>query len=103
MKRSGLKESGLTKNSALVLMTAIVIVRGSSFLFSKQLLDSMQPLNLLGIRFLLAFLILFLVFFKRVAANIRRDPGILPASLLLGGTYFLVIAAELCGLKYTTS
>ena len=33
----------------------------------------------------------------------RRDPGILGAALLLGGTYFVCMAAELIGLQYTTA
>ena len=37
-----------------LLMAALSVARGSSFLFSKQLLGSMEPLNLLGVRFLLA-------------------------------------------------
>jgi len=86
-----------------LLMAALSIARGSSFLFSKHLLGSMEPLNLLGIRFLLAFLILFLLFSRKVIADIKDNPRVISVSLLLGGVYFLCMAAELTGLQYTTA
>ena len=84
-------------------MAALSIARGSSFLFSKYLLGSLEPLNLLGTRFLLVFLILFVLFSRKVIADIRKDPRVIHASLLLGGVYFLCMAAELIGLQYTTA
>lgn len=86
-----------------LLMAALSIARGSSFLFSKHLLGSMEPLNLLGIRFLLAFLILFVLFLRKVFSDVRSDPRVIHASILLGGVYFLCMAAELIGLQYTTA
>ena len=86
-----------------LLMAGLTIARGSSFLMSKALLGSMEPLCLLGLRFLLAFLILFFLFFRKVVSVIRKDPRILGAALLLGGTYFICMAAELIGLQYTTA
>lgn len=86
-----------------LLMAALSIARGSSFLFSKHLLGSMEPLNLLGIRFLLAFLILFVLFLRKVFSDVRSNPRVIHASILLGGVYFLCMAAELIGLQYTTA
>ena len=86
-----------------LLMAALSIARGSSFLFSKSLLGSMEPLNLLGMRFMLAFLILFVLFSRKVIADIRQDLHVVHASLLLGVVYFLCMAAELVGLQYTTA
>ena len=86
-----------------LLMAALSVARGSSFLFSKQLLGSMEPLNLLGVRFLLAFLILFILFFRKAVADIRTNPRVIYASLSLGGVYFLCMAAELIGLQYTSA
>ena len=85
------------------IIAAMSIVRGSSFLFSKQLLGNIEPLNLLGIRFLLAFLILFIFFYKKVIENIKDNPHIVSVSFLLGGVYFLCMTAELIGLQYTTA
>lgn len=93
----------ISPRSACFLMAAITIARGSSFLLSKHLLGSMEPLNLLGLRFLLAFAILFLLFFHKTIQIIKADPRIMLAAALLGTVYYLCMAAELYGLKYTTS
>ena len=95
--------TSLSVRSACFLMAAVAMSRGSSFLLSKQLLGDMEPLNLLGLRFLIAFLVLFAIFFKKTCVTIRKNPRILAAALLLGGTYFLCMAAELIGLQYTTA
>lgn len=84
-------------------MAAVSVARGSSFMFSKQLLDTMEPLNLLGIRSLLAFAVLMVFFGRRVVLAVREDPGSLRAGILIGFTYFIVMAGELNGLKYTTT
>ena len=52
---------------------------------------------------LLAFIILFVLFSRKAIADIRKDPHVIHASLLLGGVYFLCMAAELIGLQYTTA
>lgn len=93
----------ISSRTGCVLMAALSIARGSSFLFSKHLLGNMEPLNLLGLRFLLAFLILFILFSRKVITDIRTNPRVIHASLLLGGVYFLCMAAELIGLQYTTA
>lgn len=86
-----------------LLMVTLSIARGTSFLFSKHLLGSMGPLNLLGVRFLLAFLILFALFSRKVIADIKDNLRVIPAALLLGGVYFLCMTAELNGLQFTTT
>ncbi|WP_158087537.1 DMT family transporter [Anaerovibrio sp. JC8] len=86
-----------------LIIVAMSIVRGSAFLFSKQLLGSIEPLNLLGIRFLLAFLILFIFFSGKIVEDIKENPHIVSASFLLGGVYYLCMTAELVGLQYTTA
>lgn len=93
----------LSVRSGCLLMAGLSMARGSSFLMSKSLLDGMGPLNLLGLRFLLAFAVLFLLFLKRTCRDVQRDPGVLAGSFVLGGVYFLCMAAELIGLQYTTS
>jgi len=85
------------------LMASLSVARGASFLVSKYLLGDMAPFNLLGMRFLISFVFLFLLFSRKVIADVRKDPRILGASLLLGVVYFLCMAAELTGLKYTTT
>jgi drug/metabolite transporter (DMT)-like permease len=93
----------MSAGAACLLMAAITIARGTSFLMSKQLLGTMEPFNLLGVRFLMAFAILFILFAKRIVAVIRDDKGVVFAAALLGAAYFVCMAAELHGLKYTAS
>ena len=61
----------LSIKSAVILMAAVSVARGSSFMFSKQLLDTMEPLNLLGVRSLLAFAVLMVFFGRRVVRAVR--------------------------------
>lgn len=63
----------------------------------------MEPLNLLGLRFLIAFILLFHLFLNRMIKTIKKDPAIIRSSFLLGSIYFLCMASELYGLKHTTS
>ena len=86
-----------------ILMASLSVARGASFLLSKYLLSSMEPLNLLGIRFLIAFAVLFLLFSRKVISDVKANPRIVAVSLLLGIVYFICMAAELTGLKYTTA
>ena len=96
-----LNQPSLSPQSAAILMIALTVARGSSFLLSKQLLGTIEPLNLLGIRFLLAFFILFFAFFRRTCQTIATDRAVLRSAFLLGTINFLVMTAELYGLKYT--
>ena len=89
--------------SARLLMISLVVARGMSFMFSKTLLFNMGPFSLLGIRFLLAVLLLFAFFYKRVLAELQKDPKILFAGLALGAAYFICMSCELVGLQYTSS
>lgn len=93
----------LSVHGATMMMAALVIARGSSFMFSKLLLNDMGPLSLLGIRFLLAFIIIFAIFFRHIKKAIAKDPGVIRVSIILGGINFLCMASELIGLQYTTS
>ena len=43
----------LSVRAGCLLMAGLTVARGSSFLMSKQLLGSMEPLCLLGLRFML--------------------------------------------------
>ena len=84
-------------------MAAVAVARGSSFIFSKQLLQTMEPLNLLGVRSLLAFGVLMIPFGKRVVDAVRTDTGNLVAGALLGFMYFLIMTLELNALRFTAA
>ena len=93
----------ISSRTGCILMASLSVARGASFLFSKYLLNSMEPLSLLGIRFLIAFAVLFLLFSRKVISDVKANPRIIAVSLLLGIVYFICMAAELTGLKYTTA
>lgn len=50
-------EGMMSRGKARLLLLAVFAARGTSFLFSKTLLQSMEPMSILAVRFLLAFLI----------------------------------------------
>ncbi|MBQ6905125.1 MAG: EamA family transporter, partial [Spirochaetia bacterium] len=85
----------MSKSGAKLLLTAVFIARGSSFLFSKNLLGTMPPMSVLAVRFTLAFLILALVFYKKLK-NLRMPT--LRGGLILGVLYTVCMIFEMYGL-----
>jgi drug/metabolite transporter (DMT)-like permease len=90
----------LSRRSAELLLAGVIAARATSYLFSKLILEGMGLFNLLGIRFLLAFAVLAVLFFKRMKMIDRKS---LVAGIVMGSMYFMVMTAELSGLKRTSS
>ena len=82
--------------SAKLLLIAVFIARGTSFLFSKALLQTMSPMGILAVRFSLAFVILALLFFGKMKACSRDS---LRGGVLLGVLYTLCMVFEMYGLQ----
>ncbi len=95
-----MKTRALSRRSAELLLAGVIIARATSYLFSKLIMEGMGLFNLLGVRFLLGFLLLSLLFFKKLR---RIDGKTLLAGVIMGTMYFLVMTAELSGLKRTAS
>ena len=95
-----MKSLRLTRRSAEMLLAAVITARATSYLFSKLILKGMGMFNLLGVRFSLAFALLVLLFFPRLKSASRKTVA---AGAVMGGMYFLVVAAELSGLKRMSS
>lgn len=89
----------LTRRQAELLLAAIIIARSTALLFSKLALQTLEPFTLMGYRFLLAFLVLLLLFRRRL----HPDAATVHSSLLIGLSFYIVMAAELHGLKLTDS
>ena len=90
----------MSKTGAKFLLTAVFIARGSSFLFSKSLMGSMPPMSILAVRFILAFLVLAVVFHK----NLRNlDGATLRGGLILGILYTICMIFEMYGLRLVDS
>ncbi len=86
----------MSTSRAKLLLIAIFVARGTSFLFSKTLLQSMMPMSILGVRFTLAFLLLAAVFRKKLAACTRSG---LRGGVLLGVLYTVCMTFEMYGLR----
>ncbi|MBQ9281629.1 MAG: DMT family transporter [Treponema sp.] len=83
-----------------ILLASVIAARATSFIFSKILLESMDTFALLGIRFLLAFLILALLFARHL---IHIDRQVLFSGFVIGSLYFLLMICELTALRHTDS
>lgn len=90
----------MSKTRSSILLVFVFMARGTSFLFSKELMHSMSPLGVLSVRFLLAFLILAVFFFKRLRACDRQS---LRGGLILGVLYTVCMILEMYGLRLIDS
>ena len=86
----------MSQRNAKLLLLFVFIARGTSFLFSKHLLGTMTPENILAVRFLLSFIVLAAVFRKKLAAC---TAGSLKGGVLLGVLYAVCMFFEMYGLK----
>ena len=90
----------MAKKYAEILLLVVIALRSTALLFSKIALADMGPLTLLGLRFLLAFAVLFVIFFKKIVCINRAT---LLRGLLLGSLFYATMAFELIGLDHTSS
>lgn len=90
----------MSMGKARLLLASIISVRASAFLFSKLLLVNMGPFTLMGIRFLLAFALLALVFRKRFR-NMTRH--VFLGGLAAGLAFFATMSFELNALRCADS
>ena len=95
-KTSEIKD--MTQRKAETLLAALITARSTSFLFSKIGLDGLGIFNLIALRYLIAFVILALVFHKKMKA-VRVST--LLHSAVLAGIFFALLTAELSSLQRT--
>ena len=93
-------EKRLSRRASEVLLALVIIARATGYLFSKLGMTGLGIFNLLALRFLIAFVLLGIGFAPRLRRISRQS---LRAGLIMGGLYFLVMTAELSGLKRTAS
>ena len=60
------QQTGSARSYELLLI-AVIAARATSFIFSKMILESLAPFNLLAVRFIIAFVLLALIFNNRRA------------------------------------
>ena len=87
----------MSERKAEVLMTAAIIACSTSFVFSKMGLSTMGAFNILAARFLLAFILLFALFGKKMMG--RLDRCTILGGALVGFLFFLVMSCEMLALK----
>jgi len=88
----------LTEKQAEVLLASVIAVRASSFLFNKFLLAEMGVFNILGLRFLIAGVLLSVIFRKKLWAIKTAE---LAAGFVIGALFYVVIAVEMAATRLT--
>ena len=83
-----------------LLLITLITARSTSFVFSKIILEGMGTFNLLAVRFLMAFVILAILFSKRLFRSNRKT---IVAGLITGVAYFFVMSSELKALTTAPS
>ncbi|GIO60815.1 MULTISPECIES: DMT family transporter [Paenibacillus] len=86
---------------ANVMIMIVTLFWGSSYLFMKMGLDSVQPFNLIALRFGLAFIAAGGLFAGRLRRN--TDVSVLKHAALLGFILFGVFASIMLGLQGTST
>ncbi|ERM92690.1 DMT family permease [Caldanaerobacter subterraneus subsp. yonseiensis KB-1] len=83
-----------------IVLTLVTMIWGSTFIIVKNAIQSLPVYNFLFIRFLLAFLLLAAIFYKKLK---KIDKSTLIAASLIGTMLFLGYAFQTMGLLYTTA
>lgn len=90
----------MSRTGAKILLTMVFIARGTSFLFSKILMNDMSPMSILAVRFILAFVVLAIIFHKKIRGCSRDS---LKGGILLGILYTICMIFEMYGLRLIDS
>jgi drug/metabolite transporter (DMT)-like permease len=91
------KKKSLYADMALVL---VAIIWGSGFVVTKNGLDDMTPLFMNAMRFIVASILMSVVFFKKLKTVNKSD---IIAGAIIGSFLFSAFAAQTVGLQFTTA
>ena len=92
------RQKELSIRQAELLMAAVIIARSTSFVLSKLTVASMSPFNILAVRFLSAFALLLILFWRRLKVCTRR---VFQNGVILGAVYTVVMGFEMIGIRTT--
>lgn len=81
----------MTRRQAEILLTSVIAVRATSLVFTKGCLQVMDTFNLLFLRFLTAFILLALLFGKRL---IHIKWSTLWRGMIMGVCFFAIMSCE---------
>lgn len=90
------KKIDMTRRQAEGLLVLVILARSTSYVMTKTGLQSMGSFTLLGFRFIIAFLILLLLGGRRLRGISGKTVF---RGMLLGASFFSVMAAEVSGLQ----
>lgn len=82
----------MSQKKAEAIIALALTLRGTSLLFSKLAMRTVGPYTLCGIRFLISFAVVALIFHKHLKGVTKAEIG---HSALVGFLYFLCMAFEL--------
>ena len=85
---------------AEIYLLIIVIIWGSTFALTKNVISMMPPYTFLGFRFLIAVILLVLLFWKRLKG---MNMMILRKGSLIGVFLFLGYTFQTVGIQYTSA
>ncbi|NBI05896.1 DMT family transporter [Senegalia massiliensis] len=91
------KKKSLYADMALVL---VAIIWGSGFVVTKNGLEDMTPLFMNAMRFIIASILMSIVFFKKLKTVNKSD---IIAGAIIGSFLFSAFAAQTVGLQFTTA
>ncbi|MBA9026094.1 drug/metabolite transporter (DMT)-like permease [Peribacillus huizhouensis] len=95
-----LKTIGLNNQlKADFMMIMVTMFWGSSYLFMKMGLHSIQEFNLIALRFGIAFILAGIIFYKRLC---KMDLHTFKAGFILGTILFLALTVVTIGLTFTS-
>lgn len=90
----------MTMIKAEILLAAVISARATSFMFSKVLVESLQPFDILAVRFLLATALLVVVFHRQLQGLSRRT---IAHGSIIGLAFFATMACEMYALEGASS
>ena len=94
------KQRNIPQVGYKLMLLLATIIWGLSFVIMKNTVEVMQPATLIGVRFLIAGLLLGVLFAKRVRATFSRDMVV--KGLILGTLLFLAYWFQTIGVANTT-
>ena len=89
-----------SQTKADLMLLAVTVFWGASYMLTKIALDVLEPFNLTALRFLIAFAVSALVFYKNI---LKSDIRIIKYSLILAVILVGMFISMSFGLKYTTA
>jgi len=89
----------MTQRQANLILATVSLAWGASYIFMKITVDVIPPITIVALRFGIAFIVMVLIFFKKI---IRVDAKTLKYSAIVGALLCGIFIALMYGVKNTT-